>query len=171
MTFAKTGLIGAPLFSTAIPAFAQSADAIAATDLNVRSGPGPQYTVVGVIPGGETAMVEGCLDEASWCQVNFGEVSGWSSSYYLAVNVQEQAVPLTMRPAEVTVNSVTYEDVEGTENNQREGAAVGASLESTAKCGATTPQICHFRPISCLDTIVRTWIGVCRQGFGYEFAA
>tara|TARA_R110002110_G_scaffold414247_2_gene643822 strand:- start:125 stop:805 length:681 start_codon:yes stop_codon:yes gene_type:complete len=128
MTFSKTGLISALLFSTAIPAFAQSADAIAATDLNVRSGPGPQYTIVGVIPGGETAMVEGCLDEASWCQVNFGEVSGWSSSDYLAVNVQEQAVPLTMRPAEVTVNSVTYEDVEGTKNNQREGAAVGATL-------------------------------------------
>ncbi len=128
MKIVKTGLISALLFSTAIPAFAQATDAIAATDLNVRSGPGPQYTVIGVIPGGETTMVEGCLDAASWCQVKFGEISGWSSSDYLAVNVEEQAVPLTTRPAEVSINSVTYENAEGTEENQREGAAVGATL-------------------------------------------
>ncbi|KIN72778.1 DUF1236 domain-containing protein [Sulfitobacter guttiformis] len=128
MKLVKTGLITALLFSTAIPVFAQSTDAIAATDLNVRSGPGPQYSVVGLIPGGEVAMVQGCLDTASWCQVTFGETSGWASSDYLAVNVEEQAIALTTRPAEITVNSVTYEDLEGTEDNQREGLAVGATL-------------------------------------------
>jgi uncharacterized protein YraI len=128
MKLVQTGLITALLFSTAIPAFAQSADAIAATDLNIRSGPGPQYTVVGVIPGGEATMVEGCLDTTAWCQVIFGDLMGWSSSDYLAVNVDEQAIALTTRPATVTVNSVTYEDPEGTTENQQEGAAVGATL-------------------------------------------
>ncbi|EEB84309.1 conserved hypothetical protein [Roseobacter sp. GAI101] len=121
-------MITALLFSTAIPAFAQTTGAIAATDLNIRSGPGPQYDVVGVIPGGEETMVEGCLDTTPWCEVKFGEVTGWSSSDYLAVAVDEQAIALTARPASVEVNSVTYEDAEGTMKNQREGAAVGASL-------------------------------------------
>ncbi|MCF3592985.1 DUF1236 domain-containing protein [Rhodobacteraceae bacterium LMO-12] len=124
----QTSLITALLFSTAIPAYAQSTDAVAATDLNIRSGPGPHHAVVGVIPGGETTMVEGCLETKPWCQVKFGEIVGWSSSDYLAVNVDEQAIALTTRPANVEVNSVTYEDAEGTLENQREGAAVGASL-------------------------------------------
>lgn len=128
MKLVKTGMITALLFSTAIPAFAQTTGAIAATDLNIRSGPGPQYDVVGVIPGGEETMVEGCLDTTPWCEVKFGEVTGWSSSDYLAVAVDEQAIALTARPASVEVNSVTYEDAEGTMKNQREGAAVGASL-------------------------------------------
>tara|TARA_R110000850_G_scaffold78202_1_gene169295 strand:+ start:771 stop:1451 length:681 start_codon:yes stop_codon:yes gene_type:complete len=128
MKIAQTGMITALLVSTALPAFAQSTDAIAATDLNIRSGPGPQFTVVGVIPGGAETMVEGCLDTSSWCQVKFGEVTGWSSSDYLAVNVDEQAMALTTRPASVEVNSVTYEDVDGTMKNQTQGAAVGATL-------------------------------------------
>lgn len=122
-----TGIISALVLTTAGSAFAQTSGAIAVTDLNIRSGPGPQYTVIGVIPGGETAMVGGCLDTSAWCQVTLGETTGWSSSDYLAVDVDEQAVALTTRPATVEVNTVTYEDPEGTVENQRTGQAIGAT--------------------------------------------
>ena len=128
MKLVQVGLMTALLFSTAIPAFAQSTDAIAATDLNIRSGPGTQFTVVGVIPGGQATMVEGCLEATPWCQVKFGETMGWSSSDYLAVNVNEQAFALTTRPANVAVKSVTYEDADGTKANQQQGAAAGATM-------------------------------------------
>src|SRR5690349_3496431 len=60
----------------AVPATAQS-------DLNVRSGPGTQYPVVGTIGGGETVDVGSCT--GSWCQVSFSGGSGFANRSYLAM--------------------------------------------------------------------------------------
>jgi hypothetical protein len=60
----------------AVPATAQS-------DLNVRSGPGPQYPVVGALQGGETVDVGGCT--GSWCQVSFSGGTGYANRSYLAM--------------------------------------------------------------------------------------
>ncbi|NUH66376.1 DUF1236 domain-containing protein [Sulfitobacter sp. S0837] len=128
MNIMKLGMVSAIALGAAAPVYAQTAEAIAATDLNVRSGPGPQYDIVGVIPGGEAAMVDGCLDSASWCQVSFDGTQGWSYSDYLAVEVEEQAVALTERPASVEIGTVTYEDPEGTAKNETAGATAGATL-------------------------------------------
>lgn len=79
----RTKLLGtgaALLLSTgaalAVPATAQ-------TDLNVRSGPGTQYPVVGSIQGGEAVDVGSCT--GSWCQVSFSGGTGYASSRYLAM--------------------------------------------------------------------------------------
>ncbi len=129
---AKLGMASAIALTAAVPAFAQSSEAIAATDLNIRSGPGPQYEVLGVIPGGASAAVEGCLSEASWCKVDFDGTAGWSSSDYLAVAVDEQAVALSTRPATVEVESVTYENTAQTQADQSAGAAAGATIGALA---------------------------------------
>lgn len=128
MRIAKFGLISAIALAATAPTLASSAEAIAATDLNIRSGPGPQFDVVGVIPGGSQAGVDGCLAELSWCKVMYDGVEGWSYSDYLAVGVEEQAVALTTRPATVEINTVTYENAEATQADQNTGAAVGATL-------------------------------------------
>ena len=47
--FGKIGVASVIALTAAAPAFAQSAEAIAATDLNIRSGPGPQYEILGVM--------------------------------------------------------------------------------------------------------------------------
>ena len=60
----------------AIPATAQ-------TDLNVRSGPGTQYPVVGSIQAGETVDAGGCT--GSWCRVRFSGGSGFASRSHLAM--------------------------------------------------------------------------------------
>lgn len=124
----KIGIVSVTALVAATPAFAQSSDVVAVTDLNIRMGPGVQFDVVGVIPSGETAMVEGCLDEQSWCRVAFDDTTGWSFSDYLVVDMNEQAVALTTRPEVIEINTVTYEDTEGTAENQAEGAAIGATL-------------------------------------------
>ncbi|ASM70922.1 MULTISPECIES: DUF1236 domain-containing protein [Roseobacteraceae] len=131
-TLGKIGMASVIALTAAVPAFAQTGEAIAATDLNIRSGPGPKYEVVGVIPGGQAAALEGCLSEASWCKINFEGKTGWSSSDYLAVSVEEQAVALSTRPATVEVNSVTYEDAAQTQSDQNAGAAAGATIGALA---------------------------------------
>ena len=124
----KIGIVSVTALVTAAPAFAQSSEVVAVTDLNIRMGPGAQFDVVGMIPGGETAIVEGCLDGQSWCRVAFDDTTGWSFSDYLVVDMNEQAVALTTRPEVIEINTVTYEDTEGTAENQAEGAAIGATL-------------------------------------------
>ena len=132
MRIAKLGMISALALTTAVPALAQSSEAIAVTDLNIRSGPGPHFDVVGVIPGSESAMVDGCLEQSAWCKVSFEGTSGWSSSDYLAVGVEEQAVALTTRPETVTIETITYENAEKTQADQTTGVAAGATVGALA---------------------------------------
>ncbi len=128
MKLATLGMASAIALAAAAPAFAQSAEAVAATDLNIRSGPGPFFDVVGVIAGGDKVMLDGCLDASAWCQVTYNGTTGWSSSDYLAVGVEDQAVALTTRPASVSVNTVTYEDTAQTQTDTNNAAVGGATL-------------------------------------------
>lgn len=74
-------------------AFAQTM-ATAGTDLNVRSGPGVQHEVTGVIPGGDEVTVNGCIESANWCEVVHGDQTGWAYGDYLAAKVGEEFQPL-----------------------------------------------------------------------------
>ena len=68
------------LLSTGIAA---AAPATARSDLNVRSGPGTNYPVVGALQAGETVDVQGCT--GSWCRVSSAGGSGFASRSYLAM--------------------------------------------------------------------------------------
>ena len=62
---------------------AAAAPATVQSDLNVRSGPGAQYQVVGTLQGGETVDVAGCT--GSWCQISFRGGTGYANQNYLAM--------------------------------------------------------------------------------------
>jgi uncharacterized protein YraI len=52
--------------------------------LNVRSGPGFQYQVVGQVQANVPAQITGCVSDYSWCAVALpGGVTGWASAPYL----------------------------------------------------------------------------------------
>lgn len=139
MRIVKLGMISAIALTSAAPVFADSVEAMAATDLNVRSGPGPHFDVIHVIPGGETAAIEGCLEEQRWCKVSFGGHEGWSYSDYLAVNVDDQAVAVTARPAIIDVQTITYENTEKTQSDRNVGAATGATVGALAAAAVGGP--------------------------------
>jgi uncharacterized protein YraI len=98
---------------------------IAVTDLNVRSGPGPEYPVVGLVGAGQLAIVTGCIEGSKWCSVDNG---GWVYSDYLTADVSGSAVILTERPAAVEVPTVTYEPPKG--------GAVAGGVATGAVAGA-----------------------------------
>lgn len=50
-------------------------------DLNMRTGPGTNYQVLGVLPGGAIVDVEGC--RGSWCRVEYRGRQGWTSARFL----------------------------------------------------------------------------------------
>ncbi|QFR32643.1 SH3 domain-containing protein [Ancylobacter sp. TS-1] len=69
--------LGAPGMGSAVtPALAPSGaagSAVAATTVNVRSGPGTAYDVLGTLPGGSPVDLASCAD--GWCQTQYGYVS------------------------------------------------------------------------------------------------
>ncbi len=130
--FAKLAIVSSLALAAVLPVAAVAMDASAATDLNIRSGPANNYTVLGVIPGGETAMLDGCIDDGTWCRVSYDGVEGWSYAPYLTVRAEEEAYVVTERPSTVEVTTVTYENTGETLQDQRAGATVGVVIGSLA---------------------------------------
>jgi uncharacterized protein YraI len=106
--------------------FAQSASATATADLNIRSGPGPQYASIGFIASGESATVEGCLQGSKWCRVTFDGVTGWSYSDYLTADLSGEVVVLTDRYPDVGLATVTYDGSDAAAGGAVAGATGGA---------------------------------------------
>jgi uncharacterized protein YraI len=62
---------------------AAAAPAAVTGDLNLRSGPGTGYAVVGTMPAGATVDVRDC--NGAWCRVAWGNAVGFASRSYLDV--------------------------------------------------------------------------------------
>lgn len=84
------GLIGAAAVALGLLtglAFAQTAQRhgdvrfVSATSLNVRSGPGPDQSIVGHVPYGAQVTVQS--SDGDWTLISMGRVSGWVASRYL----------------------------------------------------------------------------------------
>lgn len=68
-----------------LPAAALAAQpAFTTTDLNLRAGPGTDYPVVDMIPGGARLRIEGCIAGYNWCSVVWRGEYGWAQGDYLA---------------------------------------------------------------------------------------
>lgn len=77
----KVSLAGALLLGTA--GIAAAAPATVVSDLNLRAGPGTNYSVVAVLPGGTGVDLRDC--SGNWCRVAAGGYSGYASRSYLDV--------------------------------------------------------------------------------------
>lgn len=121
--FSKT-LLG---FTTVVLLSAGAASAqtevTAWSDLNIRSGPGPMYSIVGVLPQNQKAVLEGCLADASWCEVTHAGTKGWSAGNYLNATVENAPIPLSQRDKRIMMKTITYDT---TEESAAGGLATGA---------------------------------------------
>jgi len=115
-------------------------NAAATTDLNVRSGPGPQYPVIGVIGANQPTEVVGCLESGKWCQVAHNGKEGWAYGDYLATSTAGQAEVVAQLPASRLPNvpqpGATAGAVTGVVAGALIGGPVGAIIGGIA--GATT---------------------------------
>lgn len=103
--------------------------ASAGVDLNMRSGPGPQYDVIGVIPSAGSVTMEGCIEGGNWCRVTHEGTQGWANSDYLLADLSGEQVVITERRTDINVPVVTYEDSgDGTAVGAASGAVTGALI-------------------------------------------
>jgi uncharacterized protein YraI len=83
--------------SLALSAARAAADPVLATsDVNLRSGPGTQYPLVGRIPGGSTVEAVNC--NVGWCEAQFNGRAGYVNQSYLDFGGDAQAAPVQVRP-------------------------------------------------------------------------
>jgi uncharacterized protein YraI len=101
------------LAAVSLPASAATL-ATATTSLNIRTGPGPEYPVIGAIPDKGQATVTGCIQGSLWCQVSYNGRQGWAYSQYMMGNAGGQAVvvsqtvpALSFDPPVATVGATT----------------------------------------------------------------
>ncbi|MEI8697943.1 MAG: DUF1236 domain-containing protein [Mesorhizobium sp.] len=91
---ALVAMSGAALADTAVSAVA---------DLNVRAGPGPQYPVIGTLAAGQSATLEGCIENSKWCTIAEANGQGWIYSDYVTADFGGNDVVLTRRPADAGI--------------------------------------------------------------------
>lgn len=85
--------------------------ATATTDLNLRSGPGPEHPIIGNMNANRRASVIGCIEGSKWCQVNYRGVQGWAYSQYMTLsggNAPQMSVADAVPLEPSTQPSVTY---------------------------------------------------------------
>ncbi|QIA21083.1 DUF1236 domain-containing protein [Mesorhizobium sp. AA22] len=94
---ALVAMSGTALADTAVSAVA---------DLNIRAGPGPQYPVIGVLAAGQSATLEGCIQNSKWCTIAEANGQGWIYSDYVTADFGGNEVVLTRRPADADITIV-----------------------------------------------------------------
>src|SRR5450830_760543 len=106
----KSRLFAAAIFATSlVPNVALAAMlATAVTDLNIRSGPGPEYTIIGFIQAQDPVTMIGSIEGSLWCQVTHKGKEGWAYSQYLSTESAGNRVIISERRPGVTIPTVTY---------------------------------------------------------------
>jgi len=87
-----------PPTSTSQPLIALAA---ATADVNIRSGPGTAYAILGLLRAGQNAEVTGLSPDGNWWQINFSGASdgrGWVSARYVATQ-NTANVPVAQAPS------------------------------------------------------------------------
>ena len=99
--------------------------AAATTPLNIRSGPGPQYSVIGAIPDHAKTTIIGCIRNSLWCQVDYNGRQGWAYARYLTANFSGRSLILAENlngiptatyqpPSETVGTAITTPTISGT---------------------------------------------------------
>ena len=106
----KRVLFTAAVFSFALLGAAQAQTiGTATTDLNLRSGPGPEQPVIGFIKARQKANILGCIEGSLWCQVTFRGKQGWAYSQYMSLQAGSGRI-VVREPANIaSVPIVTYD--------------------------------------------------------------
>lgn len=130
-------VLTAAVFTFALLGAAQAqTTGTANTDLNLRSGPGPEQPVIGFIKARQKASILGCIEGSLWCQVQFKGKTGWAYSQYMTLQAGGGRI-VVREPANVAeVPVVTYDSLGYREPTYRpEVAPVAAAITEPAVIG------------------------------------
>ena len=97
-------VLGGGLLALALPSMAAAGNGYATGSVNMRSGPGTQFTVITTVHAGAPVTINGC--GGGWCDVVWGGVRGWCSDNYISFG--SYSPPVYVQPAPVYVAPPVY---------------------------------------------------------------
>ncbi len=113
-----------------------SGQLVVTSDVNVRSGPGTSYSVLGIARVGETLTTTGTADEGKWYRVTYNGQTGYVNRKLVSVQGYSEGTSTTTATSGGTLEVIG--DV-----NIRSGPGTGYDIIGTAKAGATLEYINH----------------------------
>jgi hypothetical protein len=75
-------------------------------NLSVRSGDGPQYSLVGIVDGGTKLIVLGRNRKFTWWYVQAGDIKGWAKAEFLIMRGDLTSVKLVESKGDIAVPSL-----------------------------------------------------------------
>ncbi len=108
--------------------------------LNIRSGPGANYTVVATVPGGTELDITASTPDRIWFQVRGAFGSGWVNSEFVIFRGVFANVPI-LRYAEVAGETTGAEVIVSSPVNVYMGRGVDSGVLGIAPLGLTLPVI------------------------------
>lgn len=125
---------GLVLAASAWGAVAQAAEATAS--VNVRSGPGPGYTILDTLRAGEAVEIDRCVS-SGWCYVQKSGPDGWVSARYLTDDDGRSSTPAPKADVSVSFSIEGFSFSFGGGN-----FSVGSSRPSN------TARVCFFEDVN-----------------------
>lgn len=104
----KSLLAGAALVTVLGSAAVAQQGGYVNTNVNLRAGPGTAYPVVTILQTGTPLEIFGCLDEYTWCDVNWRGYRGWVAAQYLDYDYRGRRVEFYDYAPRVGVPIVTF---------------------------------------------------------------
>jgi uncharacterized protein YraI len=83
-------IVGATLWTS----LALASNAYTKGEVNLRAGPSAEYPLVLQIPANAFVNVDGCVDDWTWCDVDWEGNRGWVYANYLLYDVDNRRVPI-----------------------------------------------------------------------------
>jgi uncharacterized protein YraI len=99
------------LFAVLLAAFGSAAvagNAYTQGEVHLRAGPSTEYPVVMSIPPNSLLAVNGCLDDFTWCDVDWEGNHGWVYGSYLFYDYQSRRVPVLDVGAALGIGIVAF---------------------------------------------------------------
>ncbi len=128
-------IIGSPAPATLDPNGSCQVTPSVAQNVNVRSGPGTNYSIVGTLMMGQTGLVIGRLPDNSWFQVNVNGVLGWISATVVLVGGNCAGVSVVILPT--ATPSPTFDFSSGMTATAQAQINLAATQTRSVELGAT----------------------------------
>lgn len=146
-------LAGLVLFGSAGLAQAQMS-ATTATDMEVRSGPGPQYPTVGMATRGSEAALDGCIEGSRWCRVDVNGMRGWVYAQHLNVEQNGNTLIVEEHRDDLGVPTIVYRQTDPTSTGSIQTVQPGPDDELLGPVGQGGGDVVAITPPSEVQTYI-----------------